>query len=169
MCRADDACDRQYRKAVIIRLHKMSYANESLSMRCKSGLLIILLAAVIVCPSAAAAAIAPFDTNLIVTGNTEADVRALTDATISPVANVDRSEVTGLSFAIAAGIAFPGARSIEVARAVTHLAGSYHEGYDDTLSLKLMAVPLPSAIVLFGGGLSILPWVLWSQRQAKRA
>ncbi len=138
-------------------------------MSCKSGLLIIMFAGVIVGPSAALAAIAPFDTNLIVTSNTEADVPSSTGATISPFTNVDQSEVTGLSFAIAAGIVPPGARSIEVAQVLTRLVGSYKDSYADNLSLKLMAVPLPPTVVLFGGGLSILPWALWWRRHMKRA
>lgn len=136
-------------------------------MRYKSGLLIMMLAGVMVSSSGALAAIAPFSADLMITGDAPVDVGSSTGTAISPVTGVDRSEVAGLSFATAIGNVPAGTRSVEIARAVTHLSGAYHEGYDDTLSLKLMAVPLPSAFVLFASGLSLIPWALWWQGRAK--
>ena len=138
-------------------------------MSCKSGLLLMILLGVIWGSSTVLAATAPFDTNLIVQGHAESDVGSATGETIDPVSSMDRNEVTGLSFAIVTGMVPAGTRSREIALALTRLEGTHTDGYLDTLSLKLITVPLPPAFVLFGGGLSILPWALWWQRHVKRA
>jgi len=77
----------------------------------------------------------------------------LGDASIGPITNIDRNNVTGLWFANAIGNVPVGTRSIEVALALTRNAGSYNDGYADNLSLKLTPVPLPAAAWLFVPGL----------------
>lgn len=74
-------------------------------------------------------------------------------ATIGPVTNGDRQNVTALLERTAEGNVPMGTRSIEIALAFTKNVGQYNDGYADNLSLKLTPVPLPAAVWLFGAGL----------------
>ncbi len=80
-------------------------------------------------------------------------------ASIGPVSNTDRSNLTGLLFRELIGLVPTTTRFIDIDLNITRTAGSFNDGYADNLSLVLHAndvppnrVPLPAPIALLGMG-----------------
>lgn len=80
----------------------------------------------------------------------------LGNASIGPVTNSDRSNLTALLLRSTTGTIPTGTRFIDVSLAMTRMDGSFNDGYADNLSLVLHSVPVPSAALLMVSGLGTL-------------
>ena len=92
----------------------------------------------------------------------------LGNASIGPVTNSDRNNLTALMLSSTTGFIPMGTRFIDVSLTMSRLDGSYNDGYADNLSLALRPVPVPPAALLMASGLSAL-FVGFQRRQRQGA
>ncbi len=83
----------------------------------------------------------------------------ISSASIGPVSNIDRSDLTSLLFRQLIGLVPASTRFIDIDLNLTRTAGSFNDGYADNLSLVLSVndvppngVPLPAPLALLGMG-----------------
>ena len=81
---------------------------------------------------------------------------SLGNASIGPITNSDRNNLTALMLSSTTGFIPTGTRFIDVSLTMTRLDGSYNDGYADNLSLAIRPVPVPPAALLMISGLGTL-------------
>jgi hypothetical protein len=77
--------------------------------------------------------------------------------TIGDVTATERANATGLLYRVATGLVPVGTRSVQLTITMTRFAGSYNDGYADSLSLRLGSVANAAALGTGCGGTSATP------------